>query len=106
VASSQEDSTGSLPLPNDMAGSGCAENAILSYQQLLDSVGSANLGDQLYYLGVVIASISSDDKKAAVCAFWNRQQNAGDERFAVVRLLEDCDLLPKSRSRDSSSQSV
>lgn len=27
---------------------------------------------------------------------WNRQQDAGDKRFTVVRLLEDSDLLAKT----------
>ena len=69
MASSQKNATSSLPLPNNVAGGGRAEDAILPYQQLLDSVRGTNLGNQLYDLGVVVSSITANNKEAAVYAF-------------------------------------
>ena len=79
-----------------MTGSWCAQYPILPDQQLLDTVCSTNLSNQLHHFGVVESSISTDDQKAALSTFGYRQEDAGDERFAVVGLLEDGDLLPKS----------
>jgi hypothetical protein len=93
VAGSQQDTAGSFPYPNDMAGCGCAENAILTDQQLLDTVGGANLGNQLSDLWVPVAAITADDEDGAVNALRNRLEDAGNEGFRVVILLEDLDLL-------------
>lgn len=51
-----------------MAGGRRAQYAVLSDQNLLDPICSANLSNQLYHLWVVESSIASNDKEAAVCA--------------------------------------
>ena len=69
MASSQEDTSSGFSLANDMARSRGTENAVLSDQELLDSVSCPNLGNQLNDLGVVVSSIPTDDKKASFDAF-------------------------------------
>jgi len=81
-----------------MAGSWCAENSMLPDNQLLDSISSTDLSDQLYDFWVVISSISSNDKEAALYAFWDGEKDTGDERLAVIWLLEDTGLFSKSRT--------
>lgn len=68
MTGSEQDSTSSLSFPDDMAGGRRAQYAVLSDQNLLNSVCSANLSNQLYHLWVVESSIASNDKEAAVCA--------------------------------------
>ena len=65
---SEQDSTSSLPFSDDMAGGRRAQYAILSDQNLLDSICSPNLSDQLYHLWVVKSSITSNDEEAALGA--------------------------------------
>ena len=86
----------SLSLPDDVTGSRCAQYTILPNQKLLDPVCSTDLGDQLHHFRVVVSSISSYNKEASFCTFRNGEEDAGDKRLAVVRLLEDGDLLSKS----------
>ncbi len=88
--------TRSLSLPDDMTGRRCAQYTILPDQQLLDSVCSTNLGDQMHHFRVVVSSISSYNEEATFRTFGYGEDDAGDKRFAVVRLLEDSDLLSKS----------
>lgn len=78
-----------------MAGSRCTQNAILPDQEFLHAVRCTNLGNQLYDFWVVETAIPSNDQKAALNAFRDREKDASDERFAVVGLLEDCDFLSK-----------
>lgn len=121
VAGSQKDTASGFSLADDMAGSGCGQNAVLADKKLLDAVGSTDLGNQLDHLGVPETTITTNDEEstwkvsesatmatsdtACVCvlvltlsSLRNGQQNAGDERFTVVRLLEDSDLLAKTRA--------
>lgn len=86
----------SFSLPDYVTGSRCAQYTILPNQQLLDPVCSTNLGDQLHHFRVVVSSISSYNKEASFCTFRDGEEDAGDKRLAVVRLLEDGDLLSKS----------
>lgn len=79
-----------------MTGSGCREDAILSDQKLLHPVCCTDLGYQLHHLWIVVSSISTDDEEASLYAFWNREEDAGDEGFAIIGLLEDFDLLSKT----------
>jgi hypothetical protein len=51
-----------------MAGSGCAEDAVLTNQQLLHAVGSTDLCDLLGDLGVPVTSISSNDEEGTLRA--------------------------------------
>lgn len=46
-----------------MAGSGCGQNTVLADKELLDAVGSANLGNQLDDLGVPETTITTDDEE-------------------------------------------
>jgi hypothetical protein len=62
VAGSQQDATSGLAYADDVAGSRCAEDAILADQQLLDTIGSTDLGDQLRDLWVPVATVTSDDQ--------------------------------------------
>ena len=68
MTGSEQDSTSSLPFPDDMAGGWRAQYAILSDENLLDSICSPNFGNQLYHLWVVKSSIPSNDEEAAFCA--------------------------------------
>lgn len=79
-----------------MTGGRRAQYAILSDQNLLDSICSTNLSNQLNHLWVVESSISSNDKEAAFCALGYGEEDAGDKSLAVVGLLEDSDLLSKA----------
>src|SRR5271155_701875 len=79
-----------------MASSWCAENAILSIYQLLDAICSTNLGNQLHYLWIVIASITTNDQEGPLHAFWDREQDRCSEGFRVMRLLKDGDLLAQA----------
>src|ERR1700722_2391367 len=80
-----------------MTSSWCAENAILSIYQLLDAICSTNLGNQLHYLWIVIASITTNDQEGPLHAFWDREQDRCSERLRVMRLLKDGDLLAQAR---------
>jgi hypothetical protein len=51
-----------------VAGCGCAENAVVADQQLLDAVRSTHLGDQLRDLGVPVAAITADDEERVLDA--------------------------------------
>lgn len=46
-----------------MAGSGRGQNTVLADKELLDAVGSANLGNQLDHLGVPETTITTDDEE-------------------------------------------
>jgi hypothetical protein len=46
-----------------MAGGGCAENAVLSDQELLDTVCGTDLGDQLSDFWVPVTTITSNDEE-------------------------------------------
>lgn len=63
MASGQEDTTSSLPLPNDMAGSRCGQNAVLADQQLLDAIRSTDLGNQLDDLWVPVSAVTTNNEE-------------------------------------------
>jgi hypothetical protein len=106
VAGRQQDTTGSFPYPNDVAGCGCAEDAILTDQQLLDTVGGTNLGDQLSDLWVPVTPVTANDENRAVNTLRDGLENAGDEGFRVVVLLEDPDLLTQTRTVEEQISTV
>lgn len=81
-----------------MASCRSTQDTILTDEELLDTVCSANFCDQLYNLRVPVSSITTNNQETALDAFGNGQQNAGDEGFAVVLLLKDDDLLSQARS--------
>lgn len=94
----QKNTTSCLPDPDEIAGSRGAHNSILADQQLLDAISSTDLGDLGDDLRVVITAITTNDEEGVLHTLRDRQQNAGDERFRVVILLEDLDLLAKART--------
>ena len=96
VAGGQEDAAGGFADADDMAGSRCAKNAILSDDQLLDAICSTDLCNQLHNLWVPISSITTNDKESTFYTFGYGQEDRGNEGLAVVRLLEDGDLLSKA----------
>lgn len=63
MAGSQENTTSGLALADDMASSGSGQNAVLADEQLLDTVGGTNLGNQLDDLGVPEATITTNDEE-------------------------------------------
>lgn len=79
-----------------MRRSWCAQNAILSDHELLDTVCSTNLRNQLRNLWVPVASITTNDEEGSIYAFWDREEDTGNEGFGVVLLLEDLDLLAET----------
>ena len=98
VTGGEQDTTGSLPDPDDMASSRCAEDTILADQELLDAVGSTDLCDLLSNLGVPVTTISSNDEECTLRAFRDRLEDADDKRLGVILLLENLDLLAKTRA--------
>ena len=96
MASSEQNAPGCLSYSDDMASSRRAENAVLPNNQLLDPICCTNLRDQLDQFWVVEAAISSDDESAALDTLRNREENASNERFAVMGLLKDRCLFPQA----------
>jgi hypothetical protein len=60
MAGSQQDTASGLAYADDVASSRCAEDAILADQQLLDTVGGTDLGDQLSHFGIPVTTITTD----------------------------------------------
>ena len=79
-----------------MASSGSAEKAALAYHELLHTVCSCDLSNQLDDLGVVVASITADDETRAFSALRDGKEDARDECLGVVGLLEHGDFLSKT----------
>ena len=79
-----------------MAGSRRAQHAILTNENLFHSVSSTNLRNQLNKLWIVEASITANDEEAAFGALRNGEDNAGNERLAIMGLLKDGGLLAKA----------
>jgi len=98
VTGGEQDTASGLPDPDNMTGSGCAEDTVLANQQLLHAVGSTDLCDLLGDLGVPVTSVSSNDEEGTLRALRNRLEDANDEGLGVVLLLEDLDLLAKTRA--------
>lgn len=65
VAGSQENTTGSFPLADDMAGGGCGQDTILADEELLDAICRTNFGNQLDDLGVPKTAIATNDEERA-----------------------------------------
>jgi hypothetical protein len=98
VTGSQQDTTSGLSHTDQVAGGRGAEDAILADQELLDTVGSADFGNLLDNLGVIVATITTNDKESSFSTLRDGEQDAGDESFGVVGLLEDLDPFTKTRS--------
>jgi hypothetical protein len=98
VAGCQQNTAGSLSLANDVTGCRSAQNTVLADQKLLDSICCTDLRDLLHNLRVIEAAITTDDEERALDTLGDGEENGGDEGLAVVWLLEDLDLLTKTRS--------
>ena len=126
MAGSQENATSGLAFANEVAGGRRRQNAVLADQQLLNAICRADLSNQLDNLGVPIPPIAADDEKGAfqrsvgklfsvvAQGLWvvvdltfgalrNRQEDTRNKGLAVVRLLEDRDLLAQTRTTSSSN---
>lgn len=79
VTGGEQDTASGLPDPDDMAGSRCAEDTVLTDQQLLDAVGSTDLCNLLGNLRVPVTSITSNDKEGTLRALGDRLEDADDE---------------------------
>ena len=101
MARSKQDPTGSTSLPDNMARSWGAQYAVLANNQLLNAIRSSNASNQLDGLRIVETSISTDNEERILSALWDGLEDAGNEGFGIVRLLEDSDLLAKTRSRET-----
>lgn len=99
VTGSQEDTTGCLPHTNEVASSRGTHDAILSNQELLHAISGTDLCDLGDDLGVVVTAIATNDEEGTLSTFGDRQEDASDEGFRVVGLLEDLDLLAKAGAR-------
>ena len=65
-------------------------------QELLDTVCCTNLGDYLRDLWIPVAAITTDDEKGTLGAFWDREEDGGNEVLGIVWLLEDLDFLTEA----------
>lgn len=98
MTGSQENTTGGFPPADEVTRSWGTEDAILANNELLHAIGSTNLGDLLDDVGVVVATIATDDEESVLSAFRDGKEGAGDEGLGVVLLLEDLDLLSQARA--------
>lgn len=79
MARSEQNATRRLSLPDNMAGSRSAQNAILANQQLLDAICSSDARNQLDNLGVVEPSITTDNEECVLSALGDGLEDARDE---------------------------
>jgi len=98
VAGCEEDTTSRFPYPDDVASGRCAHDAILADQELLDAIGSTDLGNGLSDLRVPVPTITADNEERTLDAFGDGLEDTGDESLRVVLLLEDLDLLAETRT--------
>lgn len=69
---------------------------MLSNQQLLHAISGTDLCDLGDDLRVVVTAIATNDEEGTLNTLGDRQKNTSNERFRVVGLLEDLDLLAKA----------
>jgi hypothetical protein len=98
VRGSQENTTSRLAFADDVRSSWSTENAILADKKLLDAVSGSNLCNELHNLWVPVSAVTANDEEASLDALGDGEEDTGDEGFTIVRLLEDDDLLSKTRT--------
>lgn len=98
VTGSEQDSTSCFPLTDDMAGSWCTENPMLSDNKLFDPISGSNLCDELNDLRIPESPISTNHQCSIFRALGDGEKDRCDEGFGVVGLLEHSDLLAKTGS--------
>lgn len=96
MTSGQQDATSSFSQSDNVRGGWCAQDAIVSDNQLLHSICSSDLRNNLGDLWVPESAITTNNQCAALDTFGNGEESCCDEGFGVVRLLEDFDLLTKT----------
>lgn len=101
MAGRQQNTTSSLPHTNQVTGRRGTEETILAHEQLLDTVSCTDLRNFLDNLRVEVTAITGDDEGSTFSSFGDGLNNAGDEGFGVVGLLEDLDLLSKTRAEEN-----
>ena len=74
-------------------------DAILANEKLLDAIGCADLRNLLNHFGIIVAAIACDDEEGALGTLGDREEDASDEGFGVIGLLEDLDSLPQAGTR-------
>lgn len=97
----QEDPAGRVDGPDDVAGGGSAEDAVVADDELLDTVGGADLCNQLQHLWVPVPAIAADDEGGVLGALGDGEEDGGDEGLCVVWLLEDLDLFAEAGPVDA-----
>jgi hypothetical protein len=65
VTGCEENAASGFTQADDMASCGGREDAVLADEELLDAVGSTNLGDQLDNLWVPVPTITTDYEERA-----------------------------------------
>ena len=98
MAGREKNPSRGLLLPDDMASRRGTQDAILTQQNLPNSICRSNLGNQLNDFWIVETTISSDDEEAALGALGDREQDTRNESLTIVGLLEYSDPLSKTRS--------
>lgn len=63
MTGSQQDTTSCLSHADQVASRRSTQNTVLAYQELLDTIGGANLGNLGDNLGVVKATITTNDQE-------------------------------------------
>lgn len=106
MTGSQQNTTCGLFHADHVAGGGRAQKSILTNDQLLHAVRSADLRDLLNNLGVEVAAITTNDQEGALCTLGDGEEDTSDEGLGVVGLLEDGDLLAKTRAEDSQQRCI
>ena len=81
-----------------MRGGRRAQDSVLADEDLLDAVASADFGNQLHNLWVVVTAIAANNEEGILGAFGDGLEESSDEVLGIVLLLEDNDLLAKTRA--------
>lgn len=71
---------------------------MLTHEELLDTIGGTDLRNLLDNLRIVVTSIAGNDEGSTLSTLRDRQEDTSDEGFAIAGLLEDLDLLAKTRT--------
>jgi hypothetical protein len=98
VRGGQQDATSGLADTDDVRGGRSTQDAVLANDELLDAVCGTNLCNGLGDLGVPVTTVTTNDEGRALDTFRDGEKDAGDKRLGVVLLLEDLDLLAKTRT--------
>jgi hypothetical protein len=96
VTCCKQDTSSSSSNTYDVTGSRRTHDAIVTNNQLLYAICGTDLSNQLRDFGVPVTSITTNDQCRAFNTFGDREEDTGNERFAVVFFLENFDLFTKT----------